>query len=93
MVKAMVTPSKRRCSKCGSTWIRVRCTGRVSLYYDTETADLLDELNLLDEETLRVEMVHCMECGETSAPLEAESFGAVRLFLAPPPKVPRQQGH
>jgi hypothetical protein len=52
----------------------------VSLYFDTKTGDLLDELNLLDDGTLQAETVQCMECGENSAPLENDGFGTVRLY-------------
>jgi hypothetical protein len=90
MVKAKLSQFGRRCSKCGSTSLRVLCVGRVSLYYDTESGDLLDDVNVLDDETLRVEAVQCMDCGGNSAPLENHFFGTT-LYLVPPPNVQRQK--
>jgi hypothetical protein len=88
MASVKAARSERPCSKCGSTWVRIICVARVSVYRDSESGEILDDVNVLDDKPVAV-AGQCLDCGvERTIPLFDPP--EMRMFCYSPPKLSRR---
>lgn len=64
-----------RCPKCGCAWFRITGFARVTIHYDAENRDFLDDVLVDESSRLSASDVACMDCEYDCTALVADTFG------------------